>query len=539
MRVFLAAAILAASSSPASAWPWDGPSAELVYEAESTGKPSMDASVADRSVSVLRKRLEAFGFSGRVERRPDNRIAVTMDAGREDIESALKPLLKPARLEFRLALREKKKPGPGETTLPEYELDPETGEPRAVPRVVEVNVRLTGADIALARSALDGSGRPQIDIEFSPSGAAKLAKLTKASVGRAMAISVDGRILSIAVIQAPIEGGRLAMTGGYTADESRDVARLLSSGALPAKLKLVRKTVGGKSLPVETEAPPPLEARVPTAHVPAPPAAAAEVPPPVSDVDTPPSSVRQRVDGAAVVIGVERTRQGLPRADYAAKDARVFADYLVKTLGYREQDVVLLLDEHAAKSDLEKYLEDWLPRRAGPGATVVVYFSGHGAPDPVRGKAYLVPYDGDPAFLDKTAYPLARLSETLGKLKGRRSVVLIDACFSGAGRRSTLAKGARPLVTKLEVPEPQGDVAILSAAASDQIGGAYDEKGHGIFTYFVLSAMREAAAAGRVPTVEELFSASAGKVEATARRLGGNEQTPQLQALGAARRNPL
>ncbi|HAH08191.1 MAG TPA: hypothetical protein DCM05_16975 [Elusimicrobia bacterium] len=534
MKSLLAALLLAA---PARGWdlPWLGQASEFVYEIESTGKPSVDAALSERAALVLRKRLEAFGFSGRVERR-DGRIVVSM-RGSRDPESVLKPLLKPARLEFRLCFPDKKKPGPGETTLPEYELDPETKEARAVLRVVQERVLLTGADIASAQAAVAELGQPQIAMEFGAAGAAKLAEVTRESIGRWMAISVDGRILSNAVIQSAITGGNLVISGVFTQEETRDMARLLSSGPLPAKLRLVRKTVGGADVPVAAEEPAPPAARPSAKTVQVQPAA--EAPAPVSDVDAVPPAVRTGHKGAAVVIGVERTRQGLPRADYAVKDARVFAEYLVKTLGYREQDVVLLLDERAAKSDLEKYLEDWLPKRAGPGASVVVYFSGHGAPDPVRGKAYLVPYDGDPAFLDKTAYPLARLTETLGKLEGRRSVVLIDACFSGAGRRSTLAKGARPLVTKLEEPEPQGDVAVLSAAASDQIGGAYDEKGHGIFTYFILSALREAAAAGRVPDVEELFEASAGRVEAAARRLGGNEQTPQLQAAGAARRNPL
>ncbi|UPT73319.1 MAG: caspase family protein [Elusimicrobiota bacterium] len=241
----------------------------------------------------------------------------------------------------------------------------------------------------------------------------------------------------------------------------------------------------------------------------------------------------------AIVVGVERTRQGLPRADYAARDAKVFADYLVETLGYPKNNVALLLDERAAKSDLDKYVEDWLPRKAGRDSTVVVFFSGHGAPDPVKGTTYLVPYDGDPAFLDKTAYPLKRLYEQLGRLKARRSIVLLDACFSGAGPRSALAKGARPLVARQTPVEPPANLAVLSAAASNQIGGAFDAQGHGLFTYFVLKSLRDAAAKGRAPTMQELFDDVSTNVEAEARRLTGNEQTPQLQAAPEARASSL
>lgn len=530
------AALLLAAFPAFAAWPWAPPAAELVYEIESTGKPSIDSALAEKAAAVVRKRLEAFGFDGTVERRADNRVVVTLRS-REDPEAALRPLLKPAKLEFRLAFPEKTKPGAGQTTMPEYEIDAESGDVKTVPRVVETAARMTGADIAAARAALTPPvNTPEVHIEFGPAGTKKLAALTRESLGRALAVTVDGRVMSIAHIQSEISGGAMSFSGNLTMSEATDIARLLSGGALPVKLTLTRKVIGGVEQPLPA---------VPAAAVAAAPAPRtakpepAEAPAPVSDVDTAPASVRGRALGAAVVIGVERTRQGLPRADYAAKDARVFAEYLVKTLGYREQDVVLLLDERANRSDLAKYLEDWLPKRVPPGGTAVVFFSGHGAPDPARGKAYLVPYDGDPAFLEKTAYPMAKLTEDLAKLQGRKAIVLVDACFSGAGRRSALPKGARPLVTRLEPVAPVGEVAVLSAAAADQIGGAYDEKGHGLFTYFVLSALRDAASAGRVPTVSDLFDSVGGKVEAASRRLTGNEQTPQLQAAGAARGHSL
>ncbi len=522
MNALLAALLLCPAPARA-AWPWTAqPSSELVYEVEASGKPSIDAALADRAADVLRKRLSSFGLDGAVERRGAGRVAVVLRAA-GDAEGILAPLLRPARLELRLA-GEGAKAAADEVLAPEAVLDPETYEVKTVKRPVKRKTLLTGADIAAAHAGFDNE-RPSVALEFSPAGASKLESVTRQNIGREMAVLVDGRVLTVARIQSPIAGGRLSLTGVMTAAEARDTARVLASGALPVKLTLTSKVLDGRSVAIVAE-PAPGRPAAPVAAVPA-----ASPPPPVSDVDSvPPSLGRGRFNGAAVVIGVERTRQGLPRADYAAKDATVFARYLVETLGYPEENVVLLLDERAAKSDLEKYLEDWLPRKVGPGGTAVVFFSGHGAPDAARGKAYLVPYDGDPSFLEKTAYPMARLTETLAGLKGRRAIILADACFSGAGGRSVLAKGARPLATKLVEPVKPGPVAVLSAAAADQIGGSYDEKGHGLFTYFVLSALREEAARGRVPSMSELHRAVTGKVEAAARRLSGNEQTPQLQA---------
>ena len=119
---------------------------------------------------------------------------------------------------------------------------------------------------------------------------------------------------------------------------------------------------------------------------------------------------------------------------------------------------------------MRKYLEEWLPRNAKPTSTVFFYYSGHGAPDPETGKAYLVPWDGDPQFLKSTAYPLENLYASLRKLKARRVVVALDACFSGAGGRSVLAKGVRPLVTKVDTGESKaGGIVIFSASGGDQI----------------------------------------------------------------------
>ena len=69
----------------------------------------------------------------------------------------------------------------------------------------------------------------------------------------------------------------------------------------------------------------------------------------------------------------------------------------------------------------------------------LVYLSGHGAPDPKSGAAYIVPWDGDPNFLETTAYPVSRLYQKLGALKAREIVVALDSCFSGAN----LARGRR------------------------------------------------------------------------------------------------
>ncbi|MBI5885925.1 MAG: caspase family protein [Deltaproteobacteria bacterium] len=255
---------------------------------------------------------------------------------------------------------------------------------------------------------------------------------------------------------------------------------------------------------------------------------------PVSDVDElPVVRARQNKNAYAVVIGIEQYRQNLPKADYAVHDAQVVAEYLTKVMGYPEENVVTLLDDKASMSDLAKYFEKWLLNNVEKDGTVFVYYSGHGAPNPNTGDAYLVPFDGDPAFIDQTGYSLKRLYESLGKLPARDIVVALDSCFSGAGGRSVIARGARPLVMNLETPRNQSrNMAIISASSGDQISSTYDEKGHGLFTYFLLKGLKgEADASGKGQIdIGGLFNYVKPNVERVARKVYNNEQSPQLIA---------
>lgn len=252
----------------------------------------------------------------------------------------------------------------------------------------------------------------------------------------------------------------------------------------------------------------------------------------VSDVDEAPtvSTVPQK-HRFAVVIGIEQYRQRLPKVDYASHDAQVMRDYLVKTLGYPEENVVMLVDQNATKTDIEKYIERWLPNHVDKDSSVFVFYSGHGAPNPKTNEGYLVPYDGDPTFLEVTGYPLKRLYEQLGHLVAKENFVVLDSCFSGAGGRSVVAKGTRPVMITTESPAlSSGKTVVLSASAGDQVSNTYSPKGHGLLTYFFLKGLRGEADANqdRVIDVEELFAYVKPSVEGTARREYNSEQTPQL-----------
>ena len=255
---------------------------------------------------------------------------------------------------------------------------------------------------------------------------------------------------------------------------------------------------------------------------------------PASDVDRIPAmKATSKKNAYAVVIGIENYREKLPKADFADRDAKLMGEYLTKVLGYPEENVVVRLNERATRTDLVKYFEEWLRNNVDPGGSVFVYYSGHGAPNVKTGEAYLVPYDGDPAFVDSTAYPVKQLYAALEKLPAKEIVVVMDSCFSGAGGRSVIAKGLRPMVVSVENPIiATGKTVVLAASSGDQISSTYEEKGHGLLTYYFLKGLQGEGDLNKDGAIEmaELFEYMKPNVQRVARKQYNNEQTPQLLA---------
>lgn len=245
-----------------------------------------------------------------------------------------------------------------------------------------------------------------------------------------------------------------------------------------------------------------------------------------SEVDVVPTfEYAPHEDDVAVVIGVEKYRSA-PSSDFSASDAKLMREYLV-AMGYPARNIELLTDDRATSGDMKRVLERWLPNKVKPESRVVVYYSGHGAPEPATGRAYLVPWDGDPNYLEDTAYPVTRLEEALAKLPAKEVILIMDACFSGAGKegkgRTLLAEGARPLVVSgPEAPLASPRLAVLSAARRSQISASNPDYKHGLLTYHLLKAVREGK-----KSLADIYGALRSRVEDDAKSRNV-EQTPSL-----------
>jgi hypothetical protein len=247
----------------------------------------------------------------------------------------------------------------------------------------------------------------------------------------------------------------------------------------------------------------------------------------------PPSAAMNFVQGAAqnsafaLIIGVTAYRD-VPGADGSKQDAERFASLARITLGIPEDHIRLAYDERATRSDLEKHFA-WLKQNVPEGGRIYFAFSGHGAPNPSSGTPYLLPFDGDPKDLDRTAIPLTSIVDSLAETRAAEVLVLLDSCFSGAGGRSVLAPGSRPLVNVKSV-DPRARVAVFSAATDAEISGTAPNNSGGLFSYVLAQALGRGEADvdgdGDI-SLEELTAWVTPRVTRQARK-DSREQTPRL-----------
>ncbi|HYV95939.1 MAG TPA: caspase family protein [Gemmatimonadaceae bacterium] len=228
-----------------------------------------------------------------------------------------------------------------------------------------------------------------------------------------------------------------------------------------------------------------------------------EAAPLIIDVDTGvPRGVSHNT--IAVVLGAERYQRA-PAVPFARHDALVFREYATQLFGADSDNVIVRTDDDVTGGELRKIFGDggWLARRVSSGSDVVVYFAGHGIPDLATHAPYLLPNDGDPSYPAQTGYALNELYERLAALGARSVTVFIDACFSGGTRDgASLFRGARDVVVSVEHPALRSPtMAVFTASAANELASSAADRGHGLFTYWLLRALKGDADATRTGAI--------------------------------------
>lgn len=246
-----------------------------------------------------------------------------------------------------------------------------------------------------------------------------------------------------------------------------------------------------------------------------------------SDVDTDiPESKEVNDNTFAYIIANEDYSMVAP-VPMAQNDGQTFGEYCRKTLGLPETNVRYYPNASygimlSAIQDLKNIAKVYDPGEIN----VIFYYAGHGVPNEATKDAFLLPIDAN-GQQTEVCYSLNKLYSELAGLNANSVVVFLDACFSGAGRDGDMLASARGVALKAKAEKPQGNMVIFSAASGDETAYPYKEKGHGLFTYYLLKKLQESKGNA---TLQEIGDYVTEEVRRQSQVVNRKLQTPTVSA---------
>lgn len=234
----------------------------LIYEADLKNIDPRDFSDAMRGLrDVIERRVNLFGVQEPVVQTQETaehwRLIVEL-AGIKDVNQAIQMIGQTPLLEFReqrteeetKRILDKQKEVQGKSMeeileVPDYQL--------AFEDPYFKSTKLTGQYLKKARAEFDQTTlKPYVSLEFNDEGAKIFEELTSLNVGKPLAIYIDNRSISKPIVQEKISEGKAQITGQFTVEEVKFLARNLNAGALPVPITLISQQTVGPSLGAES-----------------------------------------------------------------------------------------------------------------------------------------------------------------------------------------------------------------------------------------------------------------------------------------------
>lgn len=124
--------------------------------------------------------------------------------------------------------------------------------PLGVPQLLGENARqtnLSGSDLSSSVVSFDpNTGRPQVQLNFTPDGSKKFADITARNTGKIVAIVLDNLIIEAPRVSEPITGGSAVISGNFTTEQAKQLSIQLNAGALPVSLTVLEQRGIGATL---------------------------------------------------------------------------------------------------------------------------------------------------------------------------------------------------------------------------------------------------------------------------------------------------
>ncbi len=213
----------------------------LIYQADLSNIEGKDKTQAMEGLrDVIERRVNLFGVREPIVQVQGERLIIEL-AGIKDPNEAIKLIGETPYLEF----REQKD---------DYEAIVEKNQKVLEAKEGEMEdpfepTSLTGKYLKKAELGFEQTtNQSLILIQFNDEGAKIFEELTSKNVGKYLAIYIDGQPISAPVVQESIAGGKAQITGKFTLEEARALARNLNAGALPVPIKLISQQSVGPTL---------------------------------------------------------------------------------------------------------------------------------------------------------------------------------------------------------------------------------------------------------------------------------------------------
>lgn len=205
---------------------------------------------------VIERRINLFGVSepvvqiqkATVANQGEERLNIDLP-GVTDISEAIEMIGETPFLEFKT---ERPEGVEKDALIEAFILALETN-PNVLPSAIEdpyyVSTALTGRYLSRATLQFDPTTQmPIIGLEFNNDGAVLFEEITRANVGKTVAIYLDGSPISSPVVNDVITGGQAQITGQFTPQEAKELVGRLNSGALPVPIELISTQTIGATL---------------------------------------------------------------------------------------------------------------------------------------------------------------------------------------------------------------------------------------------------------------------------------------------------
>jgi len=213
--------------------------AHLLYQANLTNVAAADKTSAMAGLrDVIERRVNLFGVSEPVVQVQGDRLVVEL-AGVLDVTEAIAMIGKTPLLEF----REQK---PNYEAIVANNQKIQDGSATGTFEDPFQATSLTGEYLKKATVGFDQTSyKPLVSIEFNDKGAKLFEEITSRNVGKLLAIYIDGQLISAPRVDETISGGKAQISGSFTVDQVKELARNLNAGALPVPISLIsQQTVG-------------------------------------------------------------------------------------------------------------------------------------------------------------------------------------------------------------------------------------------------------------------------------------------------------